>query len=72
MELNKFRAGYDFLEMRGKVEGGETAELANWWGTFQNAGRNMRQSMVSDLGQSKSSYRRRRPARSKKSKKASD
>ncbi|MBA5762177.1 polynucleotide adenylyltransferase PcnB [Vibrio sp. 404] len=49
MELNKFRAGYDFLEMRGEIEGGETALLAKWWNTFQNAGRNMRQAMVADL-----------------------
>lgn len=49
MELNKFRAGYDFLEMRGEIEGGETEQLAKWWDTFQNAGRNMRQAMVNDL-----------------------
>jgi poly(A) polymerase len=70
MELNKFRAGYDFLEMRGEVEKGETAELAKWWNTFQSAGRNMRQAMVNDLGGSgsKSGYRRRRNPRSKKAK----
>lgn len=72
MELNKFRAGYDFLEMRGKIEGGETAELAKWWQTFQNAGRSARQNMVSELGTGKSSYRRRRPSRNKKSKKTSE
>ncbi|NVJ56232.1 MAG: polynucleotide adenylyltransferase PcnB [Vibrionaceae bacterium] len=49
MELNKFRAGYDFLEMRGEIEGGETAALAKWWNTFQSAGRNMRQAMVADV-----------------------
>ncbi len=37
MELNKFRAGFDFLEMRGEIEGGETQKLAKWWETFQNA-----------------------------------
>ncbi len=70
MELNKFRAGYDFLEMRGEVEKGDTAELAKWWNTFQGAGRNMRQAMVNDLGSSggKSGYRRRRNPRSKKAK----
>ena len=65
MELNKFRAGFDFLEMRGQVEQGETEVLAQWWKTFQNAGRNMRQAMVNDLGQSKSSYRRRKNYRKK-------
>ncbi|ELP5728122.1 polynucleotide adenylyltransferase PcnB [Vibrio vulnificus] len=49
MELNKFRAGFDFLEMRGEIEGGETAKLAKWWGTFLNAGREMRLAMVNDL-----------------------
>lgn len=68
MELNKFRAGFDFLEMRGEVEQGETKELAKWWQTYQNAGRNMRQAMSNDLGQDKPSYRRRKNYRSNKSK----
>lgn len=50
LELNKFRAGFDFLEMRGEIEGGETKQLAEWWATFQSAGRNMRQAMVGDIG----------------------
>jgi poly(A) polymerase len=68
MELNKFRAGFDFLEMRGEIEGGEVAALAKWWATFQSAGRNMRQAMVNDLGGSSSrsgSRRRRTPKKSK-------
>ncbi len=71
MELNKFRAGYDFLEMRGEVEGEETEQLAKWWETFQNAGRNMRQAMVADVDSSSSaskSGRRRKTYRKKKSK----
>lgn len=67
MELNKFRAGFDFLEMRGEVEQGETKELAKWWQTYQNAGRNMRQAMSNDLGQDKPNYKRRN-YRNKKSK----
>ncbi|WP_422128591.1 polynucleotide adenylyltransferase PcnB [Vibrio hannami] len=70
MELNKFRAGFDFLEMRGAIEGGETAELAKWWQTFQNAGRNMKQAMVGDLGSPKPNYRRRKNYRNKKSNKS--
>ncbi|PWI34699.1 polynucleotide adenylyltransferase PcnB [Vibrio albus] len=66
MELNKFRAGFDFLEMRGEVEQGDVAELAKWWRTFQNAGRNMRQAMINDLGQSNPGQRRRRNYRNKK------
>jgi poly(A) polymerase len=66
MELNKFRAGFDFLEMRGEVEQGDVAELAKWWRTFQNAGRNMRQAMINDLGPSNPGQRRRRNYRNKK------
>lgn len=71
MELNKFRAGYDFLEMRGEVEQGETKELAQWWQTYQNAGRDQRQTMSTDLGQEKSSFRRKKNYRNKKSRTAS-
>lgn len=70
MELNKFRAGFDFLEMRGEIEGGETDQLAKWWHTFQNAGRNMRQAMVNDLDSatpSRPSSRRRKPSNKKRS-----
>jgi poly(A) polymerase len=67
LELNKFRAGFDFLEMRGNIEQGETQQLAQWWHTFQNSGRNMRQAMVNDLNGpgSKSTTRRRRPVKKK-------
>ncbi len=68
MELNKFRAGFDFLEMRGEVEQGDTKELAKWWQTYQNAGRNMRQEMTNELGKDKPNYRRRKNYRHKKSK----
>jgi len=74
MELNKFRAGYDFLEMRGEIEEGETQLLAKWWETFQNAGRNMRQAMVADLDGSSDDQprqRRRKTYRKKKPKASS-
>ncbi|WP_194437982.1 polynucleotide adenylyltransferase PcnB [Vibrio fluminensis] len=69
MELNKFRAGFDFLEMRGEIEGDETELLAKWWHTFQNAGRNMRQAMVNDLDDaapSRPNSRRRKPNNKKR------
>ncbi|MGL4193481.1 MAG: polynucleotide adenylyltransferase PcnB [Vibrio sp.] len=75
LELSKFRAGFDFLEMRGEIEGGETKQLAEWWATFQNVGRNMRQAMVADVGNapgSKSSARRRKPSRNKSKSKPSE
>lgn len=74
MELNKFRAGFDFLEMRGEIEQGEVKELAKWWETFQNAGRNMRQAMAADLdasGDGQPRQRRRKNYRKKKPKASS-
>lgn len=49
LELNKFRAGFDFLEMRGEIEGGETEELAQWWQSFQTADRDTRQAMSNEV-----------------------
>jgi poly(A) polymerase len=40
LEHPKFRAGYDFLVLRAKVEGGELEEAAQWWTDFQAAGGN--------------------------------
>ncbi|NOH24497.1 polynucleotide adenylyltransferase PcnB [Vibrio europaeus] len=74
MELNKFRAGFDFLEMRGEIEQGDTELLAKWWETFQNAGRNMRQAMVADLDSAAEGLpkqRRRKNYRKKKPKASS-
>lgn len=74
MELNKFRAGFDFLEMRGEIEQGEVQQLAKWWETFQNAGRTMRQAMVEDLdgnGEGQPRQRRRKNYRKKKPKASS-
>lgn len=73
MELNKFRAGYDFLEMRGEVEKGETEKLAKWWDTYQKAGRNMRQAMANEVDGAPNrsgQTRRRKNYRNKKAKSA--
>lgn len=35
LEHARFRAGYDFLLIRGEIEGGELAELGEWWTDFQ-------------------------------------
>ncbi|MGJ8691131.1 MAG: polynucleotide adenylyltransferase PcnB [Thalassotalea sp.] len=34
-EHPKFRAGFDFLLLRGEIEGGELVELGKWWQDFQ-------------------------------------
>lgn len=79
MELPKFRAAFDFLEMRGKIEGGKAQELAEWWRAFQEADRDKRAEMATALEKAdsrhrKSSSRRRRsPAKKRhKSRQAAD
>ena len=65
LELNKFRAGFDFLLMRREIEDDETKELADWWQTFEATGRNQRQIMVAELGAPKTTRnkpRRRNPS----------
>lgn len=66
LELNKFRAGFDMLEMRGKVEQGQTEALALWWQEFQDAPSVHRQNMVQALGTQKPTGRRRKRPNSKK------
>ncbi len=49
LEHPKFRAAYDFLLLRGDIEGGELHELAEWWTEFQQADDNGRKKLLSDL-----------------------
>ncbi len=58
----KFRAGYDLLLVRGEIEGGETAELAQWWTTFQHATEEIQRDMVRKVSGPK---RRRAPNKRK-------
>ncbi len=69
IEQQKFRAAYDFLEMRGKVEGGETKDLCDWWTEFQDAPAPHRNNMVQNLNGGRRSggpRKRRSPYRKKK------
>lgn len=45
----KFRAGYDFLLMRGEIEGGDLLELGQWWSAFQHASTPVQKSMLNEL-----------------------
>ncbi len=45
LEHPRFRAGYDFLELRAGA-GEESQELATWWREFQSADENARKSMA--------------------------
>lgn len=49
LEHPKFRAAYDFLLLRGQIEGGELFELANWWTDFQEADESGRKHMLKVL-----------------------
>jgi len=48
----KFRAGYDFLLVRGQVEGGDLLELAQWWTHFQHADNGKQKGMLNALRKS--------------------
>ncbi|GAC32432.1 poly(A) polymerase [Paraglaciecola polaris LMG 21857] len=49
LEHPKFRAAYDFLLIRGQIEGGELLTLAQWWTDFQNVDPEERQGMLQAL-----------------------
>ena len=49
LEHPKFRAGYDFLLLRGEIEGGEVEQLAKWWTDFQGANAEQQQMMIKSL-----------------------
>ncbi|GFD69053.1 poly(A) polymerase I [Alteromonas sp. KUL156] len=60
----KFRAGYDFLLVRGQTEGGDLLELAQWWTHFQHADNGKQKGMLNALrkseGGAKSAPRKRK------------
>ncbi len=58
LEHPKFRAGYDFLLIRGEIEGGEVEELAKWWTEFQSADADLQQMMLKSVPSSRSGARR--------------
>jgi poly(A) polymerase len=69
MEHPKFRAAYDFLEMRSLFEGSDIKELAQWWNEFQDADYNQRGQMathINDGGVRRP--RRRRPQQQRRKK----
>ncbi|MFD2167672.1 polynucleotide adenylyltransferase PcnB [Thalassotalea euphylliae] len=69
LEHPKFRAGYDFLLLRGEIEGGDTAQLAKWWTEFQEASPELQQMMIKAVPNSRGSRRtvrkRRKPRKPK-------
>jgi poly(A) polymerase len=53
LEHPRFRAAYDFLLLRGQIEGGELLELADWWTEFQEADEDQRKDMLQALREQK-------------------
>ena len=49
LEHPRFRAAYDFLLLRGQIEGGDLLELAEWWTEFQEADEDQRKDMLQTL-----------------------
>ncbi|MDC1347611.1 polynucleotide adenylyltransferase PcnB [Glaciecola sp.] len=64
----RFRAAYDFLLLRGEIEGGQLYELADWWTEFQEANSDQRKTMIDNLlGHPNGKVsRRRKPSKSKR------
>ena len=56
----RFRAAYDFLLLRGTVEGGDLLETAQWWTVFQEVSENERVKMVNELPNAHKGPRKRR------------
>ncbi|MEP2651330.1 MAG: polynucleotide adenylyltransferase PcnB [Paraglaciecola sp.] len=67
LEHPKFRAAYDFLLMRGQIEGGQLLELADWWTDFQEADEGGRKNMLNVLRE-KEGGATRRPRKRRKPK----
>lgn len=65
LEVPRFRAGYDFLLLRANIEGGDLAELADWWTEFQQATPDDKKSMLAKLQKSEGGYKKRRRPRKK-------
>jgi poly(A) polymerase len=65
LEHPKFRAAYDFLLLRGQIEGGDLLELADWWTVFQEADEEQRKTMLEVLREHEGAPAR-RPRRNRK------
>lgn len=66
LEHPRFRAAYDFLLLRGQIEGGDLLELADWWTEFQQASADQRKTMLNTLREESGAPRRPRRRRNKR------
>jgi poly(A) polymerase len=58
MEHNKFRAGFDLLELRAEIEKGELMNLAKWWDEFQFANDDRQKELVAEINKGSPAPRR--------------
>ncbi|WP_100658735.1 polynucleotide adenylyltransferase PcnB [Alteromonas flava] len=61
----RFRAAYDFMLLRGQIEGGQALEVAQWWTEYQNKDPDGRRKMANNGGKGP----RRRPPKNRKPRK---
>ena len=66
----KFRAGFDFLEMRAEIQGGDLVEVTQWWRDYQTANATGRQNLIKELNAP--AGKKTRPRRAKKKKPANE
>ncbi|WP_108652915.1 polynucleotide adenylyltransferase PcnB [Dongshaea marina] len=58
LEHNKFRAGFDFLALRARIDG-ELTPLVQWWDTFREADKRQQGAMVREVsGGTRRNFRR--------------
>ncbi|MBF7073828.1 polynucleotide adenylyltransferase PcnB [Glaciecola sp. MH2013] len=62
----RFRAAYDFLLIRGQIEGGDLMELGEWWTEFQEVSPEERKTMLNVLRKEAGPARKRKPRPKKK------
>ncbi len=65
----RFRAAYDFLLLRGAIEGGELAELAEWWTRYQQVGPDERSQLAQQAPSRPPASPNRKPRRRRSSSK---
>nr|WP_283107969.1 polynucleotide adenylyltransferase PcnB [Shewanella ulleungensis] len=70
LESPKFRAGYDLLLLRGEVESGNIAKIADWWKSFVEADETERGEIAKSSSKGGSSRNRNAPQRKRRRKPA--
>lgn len=59
LEHPRFRAAYDFLQLRGEIEGGDVEQLADWWVAFHDGDEKTRHELIKQVDGGHQKRRRR-------------